>query len=32
LKLLGLDFGKPCNARRIIEAEGDRHTGYGIYE
>ena len=23
-------FGKPCNAGRVIEAEGDRHTGYGI--
>jgi len=23
-------FGKPCNAGRVIEAEGDRPTGYGI--
>ena len=25
-------FGKPCNAGRIIEAEGNHHTGYGILQ
>ena len=32
LEILVAEHGKPCNARRLREAEAIAHTGYGIVQ